>query len=196
MHRISDVRMGGVSKRNFVMFRKLCGPDAIKNVVLVTSMWNAVNKEVGTEREEELRSDDIFFKPALREGARMERYEGSRESAEKILLSFEMSKPTRLLVQKEMVDEGKNVAETSAGMELRRELLEQTAQHKKQMEELVEEMKEAARVQDEQTRKELEGERQKVLDEIARLETERRKFKVSEGLSPQVLSKINENDRK
>ena len=196
MHRISDVRMGGVSTRNFLMFRNLCGTDAIKNVVLVTSMWGEVSSKVGAEREAELKSDDLFFKPALSEGARIERYEGSRESARRILQSFKSCEPTRLLIQKEIVDERKNVAETSAGMELRRELLEQTSRHKKQLEELVDEMSEAARVHDEHTRKEVEGERQKVLNEIVRLEAEHRKFTVLVGGSPDELVKINENYRK
>jgi hypothetical protein len=36
VHRISDVLMGGISSRNFRMFRKLCGDDTLKNVVIVT----------------------------------------------------------------------------------------------------------------------------------------------------------------
>ena len=33
MHRISDFKMGGISRRNFHMFRSLCGEKTLKNVV-------------------------------------------------------------------------------------------------------------------------------------------------------------------
>jgi hypothetical protein len=63
MHRISDIRMSGTARRNFTMFRKLCGENALSNVVLVTTMWgNLVDMEEGEARERELQNKDGFFK--------------------------------------------------------------------------------------------------------------------------------------
>jgi hypothetical protein len=76
MHRISDVRMGGISTRNFKMFRQLCGESTLRNVVIVTNMWGEVGREVGEAREAELGSDDRFFKPVLDKGAHMLRHNG------------------------------------------------------------------------------------------------------------------------
>ncbi|KAG5219505.1 P-loop containing nucleoside triphosphate hydrolase protein [Salix suchowensis] len=55
IHRISDVRMGGASTRNFKLFRGLCGDNMLQNVVIVTNMWSQVPLDVGEAREEELK---------------------------------------------------------------------------------------------------------------------------------------------
>ncbi|KAH9214365.1 P-loop containing nucleoside triphosphate hydrolase protein [Leptodontidium sp. 2 PMI_412] len=39
LHRISDTRMAGTALRNNRMFRKLCGADAFKNIILATTFW-------------------------------------------------------------------------------------------------------------------------------------------------------------
>ena len=54
MHRISDFRVGGIAKRNFNMFRKLCGDETLRNVVIVTNMWGEVSPAQGAAREREL----------------------------------------------------------------------------------------------------------------------------------------------
>ncbi|KAL4061675.1 hypothetical protein V8B97DRAFT_2066349, partial [Scleroderma yunnanense] len=40
VHRISDTRVGGNAQRNLRMFRNLCGDESLKNVVIVTTMWD------------------------------------------------------------------------------------------------------------------------------------------------------------
>ena len=69
MHRISDNRIGGVSLRNFKMFKKKCGIKAAKNVAFVTTMWGEVRADRGEAREEELKS--LYFKPILDQGAQL-----------------------------------------------------------------------------------------------------------------------------
>src|ERR1700721_3748819 len=71
LHRISDVRMGGISKRNFRLFRELCGDSTLKNVAIVTNMWNEVSLDVATAREQELANEDAFFKPAIEKQAQL-----------------------------------------------------------------------------------------------------------------------------
>lgn len=55
MHRISDPRVGGVSRKNLRMFHSLCGDDNLKNVRIVTTNWDRASKEEGDNREEALR---------------------------------------------------------------------------------------------------------------------------------------------
>lgn len=50
MHCIIDVRMGGVSRRNMNMFRKLCGDETLQNVALVTNMWGPAPRARGGAR--------------------------------------------------------------------------------------------------------------------------------------------------
>jgi len=84
-HRISDPRMGGISMRNIKMFRRLCGDDGLKKVVIVTNRWGEVARQVGKAREAELAGEDMLFKLAMDRGARMASHDNTVSSAEKIL---------------------------------------------------------------------------------------------------------------
>jgi hypothetical protein len=61
LHRISDVRMQASAKKNLFMFKKLCGDDALKNVILATTMWDRMTEADGTARELELTSTPDFW---------------------------------------------------------------------------------------------------------------------------------------
>ncbi|KAJ7476014.1 P-loop containing nucleoside triphosphate hydrolase protein [Mycena latifolia] len=176
MHRISDVRMGGISTRNFKMFRQLCGESTLKNVVIVTNMWGEVGLEVGEAREAELASDERFFKPVLDKGARMLRHDNNAASAQAILHYLVGNQPRALRIQRELVDQGKDISQTAAGEELNRELAEQINRHKQEMVVLQKEMKEAIRAKDEETRKELEFETKKLQAEMSRVQNDSQKL--------------------
>jgi len=141
LHRISDVRMGGISTRNFKMFRELCGESTLKNVVVVTNMWSEVSREVGEAREAELASRDIFFKPVLDKGAQLVRHENTQESAEAIMHYLISNHPLALRIQRELVDQHMDISQTAAGEELNRELMEQIRRHREEMRALQEDMK-------------------------------------------------------
>ena len=175
-HRISDLRMGGALTKNFRMFRNLCGERALRNVVIVTNMWGGVEPEVGEAREAELKTDDIFFKPALERGAKMARHENTVPSAEAIIRLLINNHPSPLLIQKELVDERKDIAETSAGEELNRELNAQIKVHQEEMRTLTEEMEQATKDKDEETRNELEIETKRMREEVERFEEETRRL--------------------
>jgi hypothetical protein len=141
LHRISDVRMGGISTRNFKMFRELCGESTLKNVVVVTNMWSEVSREVGEAREAELASRDIFFKPVLDKGAQLVRHENTQESAQAIMHYLISNHPLALRIQRELVDQHMDISQTAAGEELNRELMEQIRRHREEMRALQEDMK-------------------------------------------------------
>ncbi|KAI0075385.1 hypothetical protein K474DRAFT_1583596, partial [Panus rudis PR-1116 ss-1] len=122
MHRISDPRMSGISRRNFGMFRKLCGDSSLKNVIVVTNMWGQVTEDVGVARERELATDNLLFKPVLDLGAQMMRHHNTRDSAHAILQQFVHNHPVPLQIQQEVVQEQKTVDNTAAGVELQREI--------------------------------------------------------------------------
>ncbi|KAG1860906.1 P-loop containing nucleoside triphosphate hydrolase protein, partial [Suillus subluteus] len=130
MHRISDLRMGGTSKRNFRIFRELCGERSLKNVIIVTNMWLQVTREIGEAREAELARMDKFFKPVLEKGGQLLRHHGTLESAHTILRYLINNQPAPLRIQQEIVDEHRSIEETAAGAKLRRALNEQADQHK------------------------------------------------------------------
>lgn len=175
MHRISDTRLGGTSSRNFRIFRELCGESTLRNVLIVTNMWSEVDPQLGEEREQELATNPKFFKPVVDRGARMLRNLNTPESAHAILRHLINAQAHTLQIQHELVNERKDLAQTSAGTELTRVLKEQSDRHEEQLREVRRELEEAMRAKDEEARKELEQEIGKKQDEIdqIRLETER-----------------------
>jgi len=132
-HPISDLRMDWISKMNFKMFRELCGESTLQNAVIVTNMWGRVDLQVGEAREAELMREEIFFKPILDKGARIARNENNITSAQNIIRLFFGNHPLPLHIQRELVDEGKDIPATSASEELHREI---NAQKKKHWEEV------------------------------------------------------------
>ncbi|GLB44381.1 putative 50S ribosome-binding GTPase [Lyophyllum shimeji] len=173
MHRILDNRMGGISSRNFKMFRNLCGDASLKNVAIVTNMWGMIEVHLGEARESELASKDIFFKSAVDNGARLLRHDGTVESARAIVRSFFGHEPQALQIQREL-EAGMDISQTSAGKELNRDLMDRIAQHRKEMQALMEEMNEASRRRDEETRKELAEDRAKLQEEVKRIQDDAR----------------------
>jgi len=140
MHRISENRVGGIARENFRLFSKICGEDAMRNVLIVTTMWEAIPEEVGARREEELTSKSLFFKDAVDHGARMVRHYNTAESARRTMRTCLDNTPRVLQMQHEVVDEHKQLPQTAAGMELQSELEKQAEQHRQRMQQLKEEL--------------------------------------------------------
>jgi hypothetical protein len=155
MHRISDVRMDGISTRNFSVFRKLCGTGSFKNVVIVTNFWGEVDQKMGIARENELTTDRIFFKPVLDAGGQIMRHDRTMESAQSILRCVLRNSPIALRIQRQLVEKKMTLIETDAGSELVVELQRQEAEHQEEMRTLRTEMEAAIRAKDEITKQEL-----------------------------------------
>jgi hypothetical protein len=168
--------MSGTPVKNFKMFRKLCGDSALQNVIIVTNMWGEVNPQVGEEREAELMGNDIFFKPALERHTRMVRHENTVPSAKHIIRLILGRNPLPLQIQRELVDEGKDITQTHAGRELNRELDAKVREHKEEIQILKEDMQKAIDVKDEETRREREAETRRMQEVVERLENDARRF--------------------
>ncbi|KAF8170412.1 hypothetical protein BJ912DRAFT_1066593 [Pholiota molesta] len=109
IHRVSDIRMSGISTRNFNMFRQLCGDSTLQNVVILTSMWGDVTCEVG---------EALLEKDAL-----LLRHENTTQSAHAIVQHIIQNRPYSLQIQRELVDEKKDISGTAAGVERQRKAI-------------------------------------------------------------------------
>ncbi|KAK6997388.1 GTP-binding protein A [Favolaschia claudopus] len=145
MHRISDNRMGGVARRHFKMFRELCGESTLKNVAIVTSMWGQDDLQTEEAREE------------------LMRHYRTTECAHAILHSLFGNRPRALQIQRELVDEHKDISQTAAGEELNRETAAKIKRQAEELAELRQQMEDAIRAKDEQWKAEL---RQRYLSEL------------------------------
>jgi len=137
LHRISDTRITGSDLSNFgsalcvqcspvslerlEIYRSLLGDQILGNTVFVTTHWPKVEGESledARRREDELKTDRLFMRQFLDKGARIERFEGSRVSALKLinLIPYkELSARIPLQVQTELIVEEKALQITQAG---------------------------------------------------------------------------------
>jgi len=157
------------------MFRELCGDTSLKNVVFVTNMWGTVPLDVGEAREMELSSN--FFKPALDKGARMARHQNTDRSAHDIVRMIMGNRPVVLQIQRELVDERKDIIDTAAGEAINEELNRQSRRHQDELKAAKDQMMQALKEKDEQVRQEMEEETRRLQDQIEKIKRE------SEGMA-------------
>ncbi|KAG2336074.1 P-loop containing nucleoside triphosphate hydrolase protein [Suillus weaverae] len=133
-HDISQSRMFGTSRRNLNMFRKLCGENAEKNVILVTTKWGEVTAEVGARREHQLKSS--FWQEMVAHGSRVARFGGTCMSAWDVIKPILANNAVveAIRIQEELVDLGRMIPETDAGNTLRVALKEMADTHKRAVE--------------------------------------------------------------
>ena len=148
----------------------------MKNVVLVTNMWDEVPHDVGEARERELSS--VFFRPVLDLGAQMVRHHDTAESAHDIIRRIMGNRPIVLQIQQELVDEQKDIVNTVAGEAINRELNRQIRRHQLELEGIQEEMAKLL-AEDEQTRWELEGDRRMLREQVEEIKNVSEEMAVS-----------------
>ena len=131
LHNICDHRIGSSSQRQMAMFKKLCGPGSLKNVVVVTTFWDEIDLYGGIQTETELKTKDKFFKALVEGNSKFVRFglfpQGEIPKGPEFLRPVTIVSelvaldPVFLEMQKELA-EGKTVEETSAVAELYKEL--------------------------------------------------------------------------
>jgi hypothetical protein len=154
LHRITDIKMFGSAKRNLRMFKKLCGDENLNSVVLATTHWKdkegkPVPEDVGLARVQELKETPDFWGEMVERGSRIERHDGSKESATRIVSNLVDRKIRVILeIQKDMVDKKLNLNDTNAGQALQEELIEERKRSEARLAELKEDMEDAMRQKD------------------------------------------------
>lgn len=114
-HNIGD-SMCAVDEQNFQSFRRLCGDETADRVRLVTTMWDDVDESEAAKVEGVLKR--TRWQSFIRAGAQLERFDNTSKSAWNIVESLGITTKT-LLLQKELVDMGKALEDTTAGRLLR-----------------------------------------------------------------------------
>ena len=150
------------------MFRELCGDKTLKNVVLVTNMWTRDPLDINEAREIKLSSK--FFRPVLDKGAQLIRHYDTTKSTHDIIRKIMANQPTVLQIQQELVDEHRDIVDTSAGQAVNRELIEQAKRHRAELEKVEKAMMQALAEKDEETRQELEEETRTLQEQMEKME--------------------------
>lgn len=172
LHRITDVRMDGGAMRNLKMFRKLCGTDPMKNVIITSTFWSRIPESEAVAHEEELTKKPQFWGDMIDHGAQVKRFSGARQSALDILLSLSGKTTVTLTLQRELVDEAKPIADTQAGNAVNEELCALGRKYSDEIKQLQQETAEALAEKDDELHKILEKERQKMERKLDRIHSD------------------------
>lgn len=158
LHRIMDTRFSGASGRNLRTFKKLTGDENLGSVVLATTFWKIPLSTDDVEKETQLNTDPRFgWSRMLDQQAEYMRQDENSVSAQAIIqYLIDRRKPVTLRIQKELVDQGKSIADTEAGAEV---ISEMRKLHQEQLDKFKEEMLEAMRERDKAWQRQIEIER-------------------------------------
>ncbi|KAK0510090.1 hypothetical protein JMJ35_007484 [Cladonia borealis] len=168
----SEVRLCGICSCS----KKLCGPECLRGIVLATTMWGLVNPDDGVKRENQLRSTDDFWGEMEKGGSRVMRHLRSKESAMAILgVIIQHGHPMLLKIQDEMINEGRGLEDTGAGIKVNEDLIEADRKYKAELAALKEDMKEA----DEASKREIAELMRKQQAEIDENERQRKKLETN-----------------
>ena len=152
LHRISDRRMAGSRMKDLRFLKKLCKLGSFSSVALVSTMWDAVNLEVAVKREAQLIFHPDFWGFLRKQGSRHYRHSGTPESAFQIIIAVTRTDTKNILqIQRELVNEHKSLAETSAGGGFETELEIAKKKHEEVIRVLQAEMNQAIAENDETT---------------------------------------------
>lgn len=121
LHRISDDRIHGSSRRSMLIFQKFCGMTAMPHVVLLTTHWDRLGmRQVGEQRELELRQ--TVWADMIANGATVKEFDGRTEDALAIARLFKHKSSIWLAVQEQMIARRLPFKETDVGQEVRAEV--------------------------------------------------------------------------
>jgi hypothetical protein len=119
LHKITDNRFTGSSKRLQRVFEEVCGHDSFSSVILGTTGWDECKDSVGWLREKQLREKD-FWGQMLQNGTDCRRLHNSIASATSMAEHLLAKQRTTLLMQQELIENEGDVKGTSAGIALDR----------------------------------------------------------------------------
>jgi hypothetical protein len=107
-------RITGTIRRNINLFNHLCGSNALRHVIIVTTKWSRVDREAGERRETQ--SKQLHWRSMIEQGTRLYQWRDDsspKEIVHDLLKTF--SGGIVLDIQKEMVDKGKSFGDTGVG---------------------------------------------------------------------------------
>jgi hypothetical protein len=174
LHRIIDVRFGGSARKSLRVFQLLCGDQAMKDVTLVSTFWDAGDREVLTQREEALIQEEQFWGGMMRNGARACRHLGTRDSAWSIVQPLLQKESVGMLqIQNELVQAKKTLGDTAAGQYLLQDSEKLQAKYEREIQNLRQETSQALQENDRTFAEELKREQSRLLGGLEILNIQR-----------------------
>jgi hypothetical protein len=170
LHPIYEKRMGLRDIQTLRMFEKLVGLSCLKNVVLATTMWDALKtKDEGIRREAELKAEHWDFLSQYGMSVRRIEDPDDLNSYLSIVRDLMNNIAVTLQIQEEVVDKCLPLDKTSAGKEVLADIIKATEEVKQQLADLGEELrrtKEKSDAESKQMREILEAEKRELNEQL------------------------------
>ena len=173
LQRITDVRMEGSSMKSLRTLRKICGRQFYKKIMLVTTRWEQVTDKARAEAtEQELTSTSDFWGTMIKGGCRTGRHDNTQASALKLIGSFieKRNENVALDIQKEMVEQNKELIDTNAGQEVDERYAEQVKKAKREVNDVKKELRSALEERDRDWLKQLKVQQEQAIADAANIE--------------------------
>lgn len=140
IHDITAEKLTGTAQRYLNMFEKIVGPNALRNVTLLTTKWDRMPQDYNENKEKMLK--DGPWKKLIRHGASV-RSIGltyGRAAYETIVKELLRNVAATLQIQQELVDQQLPLNETTAGRMLDEQIREATEDLRKKLDEVDQEL--------------------------------------------------------
>lgn len=171
LHNINEKRIRGSNVANFDMFRELCGKDFQSRVIILTTMWDKITKEDGTQCETNLLQN--YLGSMINDGSQIKRFARNLGHAEalKIISSlvYGYNKGAPVQIQEELY-RGLGLNQTGAAQVLHKDLLRQEQLWIQKLHALDQENKAAIARNDARIQGRLKVQRQKALHEQTKVQ--------------------------
>jgi hypothetical protein len=142
-------------------FKRLCGEDAFRKVVLATTFWDQVEYAAGERRERELKTEWDYWGEMMYRGSKVLRHDQRKHSAKEILKylidqRISNNRATPLAIQREMMVERKALSQTGAGAEMMSQLERQKQEYERKLRDLRRDLEEAITSRDKDLQAQIE----------------------------------------
>ncbi|KAL8826285.1 MAG: hypothetical protein Q9191_003898 [Dirinaria sp. TL-2023a] len=136
LHSLSDARMKNDALKNLIMVSELVGSNNLHRCCLVTTKMSLAPRPAEAI-EDELRGKKTvepgFWKPLIEKGAKMFRFEDSKDSALQIIKSLLDDSSVVLQLTNETQRERRNLGETAAGKVVNRDIIRAREETKREL---------------------------------------------------------------
>jgi hypothetical protein len=149
------------------MFERVCGL-ALKNAVVMTTHWDVAGNEKAVRLQQELVTEERYFKPLCDAGANIFGHDNTCGSAQRVVDKLLGNNPIVLQMQEEL-EAGMTLEQTAAGSQLSGDLDALRKRHEAEMKNIRSEMADATKAKDEAWQKVLNDELARLREDNARL---------------------------
>jgi len=184
LHRITNFGISDLALRNLMMLKQLCGAKQLNSVIIATTPWKyhegkLVLKAVGQQRNKELVETDELWAGMIKKGGRIERHDGTVESARRIVSEL-VGRRTRIVldIQRQLVDDMKILYDTDAGQALQSELVKERKRYEADFASLRIDMERAIRERDKTWQRQIANEKSRLEAAVARKVAEGEEMKI------------------